>query len=123
MGRPINKRYIGNYSQPGQQIQMYAYIDGDSGGNWAYIDAQKGTRTYKATRDNGSYTGLVTLVDGPEGSVNIGEAHVLVYPYEGGTKWAKHICNRTVTCWDGTVYEWVDSTVTPAAGQAQLYTA
>jgi hypothetical protein len=123
MGRPINKRYIGDYSQSGQQIQMTAYIPGDSGYNWAYINAQKGTNTYKATRYDGSYTGLVQLVDGPEGSIDIGQAHIHVLPYEGGTKFAKHICNRTVTCWDGSTYEWVDSATTPQAGQAQLQTA
>ena len=102
---------------------MAAYIPGDSGYDWAYIVAQKATSTYKATRYDGAYTGLVTLVDGPEGSIDIGEAHVQVYPYEGGTKFAKHICNRTVTCWDGSTYEWVDSATTPGPGQAQLQTA
>ena len=123
MGRPINKRYIGDYAQAGQQIQMSAYIPGDSGYYYAYINAQKGTRRYKATKFNGSYTGLVELVDGPEGSINVGQAHVQVYPYEGGTKWAKTIRDRTVTCWDGSTYEWVDSNTTPQAGQAQLQTA
>ena len=47
MGRPINKRYIGNVSTDGQQIQMSAYIPGDSGYDYAYIVAQKATSTYK----------------------------------------------------------------------------
>lgn len=120
MGRPINKRFIGNISQSGNQISIWAYIPGDSGYNYAWIAAQKGTGKYKATRTDGAYTGLVTLVDGPEGNINEGEAHIQVYPYGGGTEFARVIKDRTVTTWEGNTYAWVDASVSLQPGQAHL---
>lgn len=120
MGRPINKRFIGNTSISGNQIQASAWIPGDSGYNSAWLNAQKGTSTYRATRYDGAYTGMVTLVDGGEGNINEGEAHIQVYPYEGGTQFARVIKDRTVTTFEGNTYSWVDASVSLQPGQAHL---
>lgn len=80
MGRPINKKYIGNTSTTGQQIQSTAYIPGDIGTSTAYISAQKGTSRYNVTNVSGYSSGTVVLVDGGV-SLSAGQANVTVAPY------------------------------------------
>ncbi len=80
MGRPINKRYIGNTSQSGQQIQATAYFGGAVGPVTAWINKQVATNTYEMTAEDGSASGRVQLVQGGV-ALNPGEANIVVTPY------------------------------------------
>lgn len=80
MGRPINKKYIGNTSQSGQQIQATAYFGNAPGPVTAYISKQVATNTYQMTAESGAYSGRVQLVQGGV-ALNPGEANVVVTPY------------------------------------------
>jgi len=80
MGRPINKRYIGNVSLAGQQIEATAYFGGDSQTRTAYIVSQKGTNTYYMKDVTGAYSGRVKLVDG-NANLAQGQANVTVTPF------------------------------------------
>lgn len=80
MGRPINKRFIGNTSQTGQQIRATAYFPGDSATRTAYIDRQVGSNTYNMTNIGGVQSGRVTLVNGGV-SLTAGQANIAVTPF------------------------------------------
>lgn len=81
MGRPINKKYIGNTSQTGQQIQATARFAGSSTTSTAYIVKQVSTSDYNmANVAGGSQSGVVTLVNGGV-ALNPGEANISVTPY------------------------------------------
>lgn len=80
MGRPINKRYIGNTSQSGQQIQATAYFGGDSQARTAYINKQVGANTYDMTSEDGQYHGRVQLVPGGV-DLTPGHANITVTPF------------------------------------------
>jgi hypothetical protein len=80
MGRPINKKYIGNTSQSGQQIQATAYFGGSPGPVTAWINKQVATNTYEMVAEDGSVSGRVQLAQGGV-ALNPGEANVLVTPY------------------------------------------
>lgn len=80
MGRPINKRFIGNTSLSGQQIQATAYIAGTPGPKTAWIRKQTATNTYDMAYEDGSARGRVSLVQGNV-ALNPGEANVVVRPY------------------------------------------
>lgn len=80
MGRPINKKYIGNTSQSGQQIQATAYFGGATGPVTAWINKQVATNTYEMTAEDGSVNGRVQLAQGGV-ALNPGEANIVVTPY------------------------------------------
>ena len=80
MGRPINKKYIGNTSQSGQQIQATAYFGGSAQPVTAYINKQVATNTYEMTAEDGSVNGRVQLAQGGV-ALNPGEANIVVTPY------------------------------------------
>ena len=80
MGRPINKRYIGNTSQSGQQIQATAYFADTPGPVTAYINKQVATNTYEMTAESGSYRGRVQLAQGGV-ALTPGTANIVVTPY------------------------------------------
>lgn len=80
MGRPINKRYIGNTSQSGQQIQATAYFGDAPSPVTAYINKQVATNTYEMVSESGQYRGRVQLAQGGV-ALNPGEANILVTPY------------------------------------------
>lgn len=80
MGRPINKKYIGNTSQSGQQIQATAYFGNTPGPVTAYINKQVAANTYEMVAETGEYRGRVQLAQGGV-ALNPGEANILVTPY------------------------------------------
>ena len=83
MGRPINKRFVGNTSQSGQQIQATAYFAGDSTTRTAYISKQVAANSYNMVNVGGVQSGRVKLVNGGA-ALNPGEANVAVTPYGAG---------------------------------------
>lgn len=80
MGRPINKRFIGNTSQSGQQIQATAWIPGSPGPALAYINKQTSSNSYRMTTANGQYTGIVYLTQGNV-ALTAGTANITVTPF------------------------------------------
>lgn len=80
MGRPINKKYIGNTSQSGQQFQATAFFGGDNATRTAYIAKQTATNTYNMVSVDGQYSGSVQLVNGGV-SLLPGQANISVTPY------------------------------------------
>jgi hypothetical protein len=83
MGRPVNKRYIGNTSQSGQQIQATAYFGGATGPVTAWINRQVATNTYEMVAQDGLSSGRVQLSQGGV-ALQPGEANITVTPYGAG---------------------------------------
>lgn len=100
MGRPINKRFVGNTSQSGQQIQATAYFAGDTQTRTAYINKQVAASSYNMVNVGGVQSGRVKLVNGGV-ALNPGEANVLVTPYgatgSGATAANANLAARTAT--------------------------
>lgn len=80
MGRPINKRYIGNTAQSGQQIRATAWIPGDAAPSTAWISKQVANKTYNMVNAAGQTSGRVTLTQGGV-ALQPGEANIAVTPY------------------------------------------
>lgn len=117
MGRPVNKKYFGDSSQPGSQIVLDSVWlpgeDGEESGFW--IVKQKGTRRFEVS--NGSKSGIITLTDG---DVTEGFGVVLVMPYGGGPiEHARTIYNRTVKTFEGNSYKWSTESAS-SSGEADL---
>lgn len=84
MGRPVKKSLIGNTAASGQQIQVSAWIHGDSQARNGYLVRQQGTGHYIAHVNNGgtSYEGSVALQNSAPAAE--GQATVTVTPYGAG---------------------------------------
>lgn len=117
MGRPLKKSFFGNPANPGAQVVLNsARIAGQSAAAGYYIVRQVGTGRFQVT--NGTNTGVVRLV--AAGTLQEGEAHVIVKPHGGGAdEYAKVIHNRSVKTWAGNTYAWSINTTT-TAGQAMI---
>lgn len=80
MGRPINKKFIGNTSTAGQQIQATAWLPGANNAKTSYINKQLGYNRYVMTSTDGLNSGIVTLVQG-NANLTVGTANITVTPY------------------------------------------
>lgn len=80
MGRPINKRYIGNTTGSGQQIAATAYIPGSVGPATAWLQRQVATNTYQMANVAGIDSGRCQLVQGGA-ALEPGQANITVTPY------------------------------------------
>lgn len=80
MGRPINKKFIGNTTGSGQQIVATAYIPGSAGPTTAWLQKQVATNTYNMANVAGVDSGRCQLV---QGGVDLqpGQANITVTPY------------------------------------------
>lgn len=120
MGRPINKRYIGNTTTSGQQVAATAFFGGDSQTRLSYISAQKGTNTYEMVSVDGLHNGLVQLVPGNVALLE-GQANVTVTNYDNVVEFAEKITNQMVYTWEGNEYQWIFSNeVITGSNQAKL---
>lgn len=120
MGRPINKRYIGNTTTIGQQVTATAFFGGDSVTRTSYISAQKGTNTYEMVSIDGLHNGLVQLVPGNVTLLE-GQANVTVTNYDNIVEFAEKITNQLVYTWEGNEYQWIFSNeVITGSNQAKL---
>lgn len=116
MGRPLKKTFFGNPATPGAQILLSsARIAGQSAAAGYYIVRQIGTGRYQVT--NGTHTGVVRLV--AAGTLQEGEAHLIVKPYGGSDEYARVIHSRTVKTWAGNSYAW-STTAATVTGQANV---
>lgn len=118
MGRPLNKKYLGDPATTGKQVVLTsAWIAGQVGpATGFYILRQVGTGRYQVT--NGSVVGVVRLV--AAGTLAEGEAHLEVTPFGGApVEYARMIHNRSVKTWEDKSYAW---SIEPATeiGQADL---
>ena len=80
MGRPINKRYIGNTTGAGQQFAATAYIPGSAGPATAWLQRQVATNTYQMANVAGVDSGRCQLVQGGV-ALEPGQANITVTPY------------------------------------------
>jgi hypothetical protein len=80
MGKPINKRYIGDVATPGQQINPTAYFIGKGSTSPAYIVKQLSENTYLMNDTTNTYQDKVHLVNGGA-ALSAGQANVTVQPY------------------------------------------
>lgn len=80
MGRPINKKFIGNITGTGQQIVATAYIPGSAGPTTAWIQKQVATNTYLMGDAAGPDSGRCQLVPGGV-DLEPGQANITVTPY------------------------------------------
>ena len=89
MGRPINKRYLGNPTTPGLQLLLNeCWLPGASAPettDTVYILRQTGSHRYMVT--NGTTTGIVTLVGAP--ITQPGQARLAVTPFGGATEYTQ----------------------------------
>jgi hypothetical protein len=83
MGRPINKKFIGNTGVTGQQIAATAWIPGQGAPYTdAYITRQTGTGRYVMRANAGVASGQVSLVNGA--LTTAGQANIVVTPWGAG---------------------------------------
>jgi len=80
MGRPINKKFIGNITGTGQQIVATAYIPGSAGPATSWIKKQIATNTYLMADAAGPDSGRCQLVQGGT-NLEPGQANITVTPY------------------------------------------
>jgi len=80
MGRPINKKFIGNITGTGQQIVATAYIPGSAGPTTAWIKKQVATNTYLMADSAGPDSGRCQLVQGGA-DLEPGQANITITPY------------------------------------------
>lgn len=119
MGRPLNKRYLGDPAKPGRQVVLTSvWLEGMVGPESGfYIMRQIGTGRYQVT--NGTLVGAVRLIDGEP--LEAGKACLEVVPFggEGSIEYARVIHNRSVKTWDGNNYRW-STEAAVAEGEADL---
>tara|TARA_B100000902_G_scaffold208974_1_gene198926 strand:+ start:512 stop:889 length:378 start_codon:yes stop_codon:yes gene_type:complete len=92
MGRPLNKRNLGDTSGSGDQIQVSADVDGNGAAN-GFIVAQKGSKRFKVTTAAGTAVcGMVVTAPAAAGEMRISMADSA-----GGSYHASKISGRTCT--------------------------
>lgn len=79
MGRPLNKKWFGNPTGPGSQINVEAFIPGGSGVVTAWIVNQKSNTTYTIT--DGTHTGRCKLQ--AAALTAAGQCRISVTPFDG----------------------------------------
>ncbi|MEM5877771.1 MAG: hypothetical protein QXF12_02705 [Candidatus Aenigmatarchaeota archaeon] len=99
MGRPINKKYFGNPSNPGNQIKVNA--DLGSGVVSAWIKKQKGTRKFLVT--NGIEERICFLVDN---ITQPGQATIDVIKDSGPNERVRTLQAKRVKTWNNNDYVW-----------------
>lgn len=107
MGRPINKRLIGDPAQDG--VQVTATINLGAGPVAGTIVSQRSNRRYRV-RNAGGDEGNCLLVD--SGTPGEGEMSVSVLPLGADPldiEYASNINNRTVRTFQGNVYGWPEN--------------
>lgn len=96
MGRPLEKRFIGNTTAPGSQIQVSCRPTAAAAAN-GYIVKQVSGRRFKCTNANG--TAVCKLVTTAPAQ---GEVRITLTDSAGGTYFASKISSRTATVVAGT---------------------
>jgi len=126
VGRPLNKKYLGNPTKPGMQVMFsQCWFQGEHAPspNVCYVKRQLGTGRYQAEDSVTGTIGPVRLV-GPAAPLEPGQAIMFVHVFNQlgiptPPEHAKVIYNRTVKTWEDHQYEW---SIIPASqvGQANL---
>ena len=92
MGRPLNKRNLGDTSGAGSQIQVSADTDGNGAAN-GFIVKQKSAKRFSVTTAAGTAT-CKMVVTAPAAA---GEMRISLADSAGGTYHASKISGRTCT--------------------------
>lgn len=121
MGRPIQKRWFGDTSQPGSQLVITAKLPGAAVSD-GFILEQTGTRKYKV--NIGGNIGDVFLVNKTlESDLLDGEAFIMALPFGGSPLPVFRLTQYRVTVFDGdgySNYQWSSEAATDST-QADLY--
>ena len=102
MGRPLNKKFFGDPSGAGQQINVTAWIPGGGGAVSAWIVKQNSNTTYTVT--DGTDTGRCKLQEATPTAA--GQMQIEVSPAVGGTEYVKILNAHQVKTFEGNVYKW-----------------
>ena len=92
MGRPLNKRNLGDTADAGSQISVTADVDGVAGVA-GYIVRQRGSKRFEVTTAAG--TAVCSLVAGA--TTGIGTMNINVTDSAAGTYYVSKISGRTCT--------------------------
>ena len=122
MGRPINKKYLGDPARVGQQVVFTACwfaLESAPSANPCFVKRQVGTGRFQAEDSVTGHLGAVRIVNGAL-PLEPGQATIAVTPFGGGpVEYARVIHNRSVKTWQDHQYRW---SILPAgkAGDADL---
>ena len=106
MGRPINKRLIGDPADSTTTL-ITATINLSGTAEPGAIVSQRSNRRYRVRNASGDEGNCVLVNSDSPGE---GEMSVAVTPVAGGdTEYAVNINNRTVRTFDGNVYAWPEN--------------
>jgi len=97
MGRPINKRYLGDVAGA-VQVTAYRRATGveAAGQNDTYIVSQRSTKKFLVADTSSAWSEVLTLVDKNQGTLAAGEFIVSATDAAGVTQHVKRLYNRTV---------------------------
>lgn len=110
MGRPLNSNFFGNFSDPGLQLKVEAWIPGaGSSTSNAYVVRQRSNTTYEVS--DGTNTGECKLQQDPVN--NSGEMRISVNPFGGGTEYVRILNAHDVKTFDGNTYQWTPADEAP----------
>lgn len=101
MGRPLEKRLLGNTADAGNQIQLSCRPTAGAAAN-GYIVRQKSSKRFRCTNPAGTAV-LKLVVSAPAQ----GECRITLSDSAGGTYFAQKISGRTVTVTAGTGVQFV----------------
>mgnify|MGYP006424687055 CR=1 FL=1 len=109
MGRPLNDRFFGDFSNPGLQLKVEAWVPGSSSKSTnAYIVRQRTNTKYEVSDNNN--TGICKL---QENSItNEGEMRISVNPFNGGTEYVRTLNAHDVKTYSNNTYSWTPTNET-----------
>lgn len=108
MGRPINKRFLGD-AAGSIKVSQYFRVGGEeiNGDDDTYIVSQRSTNKFLIADTDGAWTEIMTLVDKAAGALLVGEFRINATDADGTETNAVRLYNRTVrvsgavkTVWD-----------------------
>ena len=103
MGRPVNKRYLGDPAD-GTNITVRAYVGGVD--EQAYIVNQKGTNKFTVSNNTGEVTAICRLANVATAAIVAGQMVLEAFNAAGERVVLKKLFNRTATDWAANRYTW-----------------
>jgi len=118
MGKTVNKKFFGDPSDAGNQLEVEAWIPGAgaAASPFAWIVKQNTNTTYTITDgvDTGRCKLQATAATGP------GQMRVAVSPFTGGTEYARILNAHQVKTFEGNVFAWSELSNADSFDEADL---
>jgi hypothetical protein len=108
MGRPLEKRLLGNTAAPGPQIQVTAFVVGGSSAVTGYVAKQVGSKRFRVTTAQG--TSVCTLTTGVPTE---GQVRITATDSASGTYFVSKIAGRKATLVRGTGTQFAEGASVP----------